>query len=200
MDPLIKITSIPIAIELKINNARLEYQNSTAELEVSRNKGGLQIKSHPIKLNMDTFEARNSVVPTTRRSIEQSSQDGKNAAYQATATLAKEGQLLLNAKIGDDTIGQIISSRMQVSTDFGLGFIPNTGPNISWSKPDLTIEYQMDKLNFDWKVANGNFQFIPGDIEVSITQRPDVVIEYVGGPIYVPPSSDPNYTPVDIKA
>lgn len=200
MEPLIKITSIPIAIELKVNNARLEYQNATAELEVSRNKGGLQIKSHPIKLNMDTFEARNSVVPTTRRSIEQSAQKGKNAAYQATATLAKEGQLLLNAKIGDDTIGQIISSRMQVPTDFGLDFIPKTGPNLSWSQPDLTIEYQMDKLNFDWKVAKGDFQFIPGDIEVSITQRPDVVIEYIGGPIYVPPSADPNYTPVDVKA
>lgn len=52
MEPLIKITSIPIAIELKINNARLEYQNATAELEVSRNKGGLQIKSHPIKLKI----------------------------------------------------------------------------------------------------------------------------------------------------
>ena len=36
-------------------------------------------------------------------------------------------------------------------------------------------------------------------LELLSTQRPDVVIKYVGGPIYVPPSSDPNYEPVDVK-
>ena len=36
-------------------------------------------------------------------------------------------------------------------------------------------------------------------LELISTQRPDVVIKYVGGPIYVPPSSDPNYVPVDVK-
>ena len=56
----------------------------------------------------------------------------------------------------------------------------------------------MDKLNFDLKVLNGNYEFIPGNIEMSITQHPDVLIEYVGGPIYVPPSADPNY--VDVRA
>lgn len=200
MDPLIKITSIPIAIEMKVNNAHLEYNNATADLEVSRNQGGLQIKSRPIKLNIDTFEARNSISPTTRRSIEQSASMGKNAAYEATATLAKEGQLLLNAKVGEDVLGQIAASKMELSSDFGLTFTPKVGPEISWSEPDLTIEYQMDKLNFDWKVANGNFEFIPGDIEISIKQHPDVQIEYIGGPIYVPPSADPDYEPIDVRA
>jgi hypothetical protein len=34
------------------------------------------------------------------------------------------------------------------------------------------------------------------DIELKITQRPQVIIKYVGGPIYVPRSADPNYEPV----
>ena len=72
--------------------------------------------------------------------------------------------------------------------------------DISYEAPDLTINYEMDKLNFDLKVANGNFEFIPGNIEMSITQRPEVLIEYVGGPIYVPPSANPDYEPVDVRA
>ena len=44
------------------------------------------------------------------------------------------------------------------------------------------------------------FEFTPGDIELTVKQQPDVLIKYVGGPIYVPPSSDPNYTPVDVEA
>lgn len=200
MEPLIRITTIPIAIELKVNNAHLEYNSSSAEVEVSRTQGGLKIRSRPIKLNIDTFEARNSVSPTTRRSISQAAEKGKAAAYEATATLAKEGQLMVNAKLGEDVLSQIFKSRNTINTDFGLAFTPKAPPEITWSDPDFTIQYQMDKLNFDWKVAKGDFEFIPGNIEVSVTQQPDVLIEYIGGPIYVPPSADPDYTPVDTIA
>lgn len=199
VEPLLRITTIPITYELKVQNARLEYKNSTAELEISRNEGGMRIKSRPIKINLDTFEARNSVIPTTRESIRRSAQQGKNAAYEATATLASEGQLLLKAKLGEDMLSQVFAQRNQLPTgDFNIGFIPTAGPNIQWSQPDLTIAYEMDKLNFDLKVANGNFEFIPGDIQVMITQQPDVKIEYIGKPIYVPPSSAEHFSPVDV--
>ena len=58
----------------------------------------------------------------------------------------------------------------------------------------------MDKMNFDWRLNRTQFEFVPGDIEISVTQYPDVVIKYIGGPLYVPPSADPNYEPVDVKA
>ncbi len=201
MNQLIKITSVPIQYELKINNARLEYSRSRAELEISRNDGGLSIKSRPVKLNLDSTEARNSVVPTTARSVAQTAQAGKEAAYSATAQMAQEGHLLLNAKIGEDVIGQIMQQRTAAPTgEFQLGFTPSAPVDISYEAADLTINYEMDKLNFDLKIANGNFEFIPGNIEMSITQRPEVRIEYIGGPIYVPPSADPNYEPIDVRA
>lgn len=201
MNQLIRITTVPIQYELKVNNARLEYSRSKAELEISRNEGGLSIKSRPVKLNLDTFEARNSVVPTTARSVAQTAQAGKEAAYSATAQLVQEGKLLLKADIGQDVIGQIMQQRTAPATgEFQLGFTPSAPVDIDYEAADLTINYEMDKLNFDLKVANGNFEFIPGNIEMSITQRPDVVIEYIGGPIYVPPSADPNYEPIDVRA
>ena len=39
MDQLIQITTVPIQYELKINNARLEYSRSSAELEIHKNDG-----------------------------------------------------------------------------------------------------------------------------------------------------------------
>lgn len=201
MEQLLKITTVPIQYELKINNARLEYHNSKAELEISKNKGGLSIKSRPVRLELDTFEARNSITPTIARSVEQAAQKGKEAAYNATAQFSQEGQLMLKTKIGEDVIGQIAAQRTQLPTgEFKLGFIPTAPVEINYQPADLTINYQMDKLNFDLKVANGNFEFIPGNIEVTITQHPDILIEYVGGPIYVPPSADPNYEALDVRA
>lgn len=201
MEPLLKITTVPLKFEMTVNNARLEYNNSNAQLEISRDDGGLKIKSNPIKLDIDSFECYNSVNPTARTSIKEAAEKGKMAAYEATAAYAREGKLFLNAKIGEDVISKIAASKTEVNTNVGITFTPTARPELNWSKPEIMMEYELDKLNFDWKVMNGNFEFIPGNIEISITQRPDVVIEYIGNPIYVPPSADPQYVPItDLRA
>lgn len=201
MEQLLKITTVPVQYELKINNARLEYSRSNAQVEISRSDGEFTIKSRPVKLNLDTYEARNSVTPTLRQSISNTAQKGQEMAYSASATFAREGQLMLKAKIGDDVLNEIFRQRSQLPTgDFQLGFIPNAPVDIQYQAPDLTIRYEMDKLNFDLKMEQGNFKFIPGDIQLSVTQQPDVLIEYIGGPLYVPPSADPNYEPIDVRA
>ena len=201
MKPLIEITTVPIQIEMKTTNAKLEYARGTAEMEVSRDKGGLQIKSRPIRVNIDTFEARNSITPTAVRSIEQAAQKGRQAAYTATATIAQQGKLMMETKLGEEVITKFAKDAYKENIrDVGLDFLPSVPPEITWDVGEMNIRYEMDKLNFDWKIGGGSFDFTPGDIEFTVTQRPEVLIKYVGGPIYVPPSSDPNYEPIDIKA
>ncbi len=205
MEQLIKITTVPIEYEFKINDAKYERRSGTAELEISRNEGGMQIRSKPVKLNLDTYDARNSVVPTTATSISQAAESGKHAAYSATAQFAGEGKMMLHAKIGEggEALAQVFANRAaQPQGDFELGFIPTTGPEISWDPPELSIQYQMDKLQFDAKIFNGNIEFIPGSFELNVTQHADVVIDYVGEPIYVPKSANPNYSGeiIDLEA
>ncbi len=202
MFPLIEIKTVPIEIQMKTTHASLEYTRGTAEMEIRRDSGGLNIKSRPIKLKLDTFEARNSITPTTMRSVEQAAQRGQQAAYSATATYARHGQLFLNARLGEDVVAQIASERtnQDLQLNAGLEFLPKTGVNIQFEEGDIQIRYEMDKLNFDWKIDSGEFKFTPGDIEISVAQRPDVIIKYVGGPVYVPRSADPNYEPVDVQA
>ena len=202
MTPLIEIKTVPIEIEMKVSHAKLEYTRGTADLEISRGEGGLSIKSRPIKLNIDTFEARNSVVPTAMRSIEQYAEKGQQASYTATATYARQGKMFLEAKIGEDVIGQIAaeSTMKNYKPNSNIEFLPSVPPEITWDPGEMHIRYEMDKLNFDWRVNRPQLEFTPGDIELSVTQQPDVIIKYVGGPLYVPPSSDPDYQPVDVEA
>lgn len=197
MEQLLKITSVPIEYELKVNNARLERKGGIARLEISRDEGGLRIKSSPIRLRLDTYEARNSMVPTTKNAIHQAAQKGTQATYEATAQFAKEGQLLLKAKIGQgaEALQSIFDQRNALPTgEFELGFIPKAGANIEWDPPSISINYQMDRLNFDAKIDWGKVEFIPGSIELLVLQYPDVSIEYVGSPIYVPPSAGERFT------
>lgn len=200
MERLIEIKTVPIELEMKVNHARLDYKRSTVDLEISRDQGGLQIRSKPIKVNIDTFEARNSVSPTAMRSIEQAAQRGQQKVYDTTATYARRGDLLLEAKIGEQLISQFAMESQQVNTDFAMKWLPTTGPDISWDGGELSIRYAMDKLNFDWRMDNGNVEFIPGNIEFTVTQQPDVIIKYIGGPVYVPPSADSDYVPLDEQA
>lgn len=202
MKPLIEITTVPIQIEMKLTHAKLEYARGTAEMEITREKNGLSIKSRPIKVNIDTYEARNSVTPTLARYLEQGAQKGQQAAYEATATYARQGQLLLETRVGEELVTQFAEEAMMkdVKTNVGLDFLPKGGADINWDPGEMNIRYEMDKLAIDWKLNEGSFEFTPGDIEIKVAQRPDVVIKYIGGPVYVPPSSDPNYVPVDVKA
>ncbi len=191
MEQLIKITTVPIQYEMKINDAKLQRRNGTAEVEISRQEGGLQIKSRPIQLQMDTFDARNSITPTTRTAISQAADAGTHAAYSATAQFASEGKMLLKAKVGSEALSQMFANRAAQpdGTQVGIEFLPTVGPNIDWIPPELSIQYDMDKLMFDAKIDSGNVEFIPGSIELVINQHPEVQIEYIGDPIYVPPSS-----------
>ena len=175
------------------------WNTPAAQPKIPRDKGGLQIKSRPIRVNIDTFEARNTVTPTLARSLQQGAQKGQQAAYQATATYAQQGKLMMETKLGEEVITQFAKSAMIDTRQEALGFIPETGPEITWDAGEMNIRYEMDKLNFDWKFGQGDFEFTPGDIEFTVTQRPEVVIKYIGGPIYVPPSADPNYEPVDVR-
>ena len=202
MYPLIEIKTVPIEIEMKTTNATWEYRRGTAEMEIRREKGGLKINSRPIRVQMDTFEARNSVSPTPMRSVEQSAQRGRQAAYEATAAYARHGNLLLNAKVGEDVVTQIATEPQQeaMNVTVNLDFLPKGGVEMDWQAGEMQIRYEMDKLNFDWKVDNASFEFVPADIEISVAQMPDVIIKYVGGPLYVPPSADPDYQPVDVQA
>jgi hypothetical protein len=197
MKPLIEIRTIPISIQYKVNNAQVERQNAKAEVEIRRDKGGLSIKSRPIRLNIDSFEARNSISPSTRRSVEESAGYGQQAAYSATATIAREGNMMVDIHLREPAIPKIASDKTNPPPpDFNIKFVPDKPIDVSWYPQNLQIEYEMDKLNFDWQTNNENFHFTPANIEFTIQQHPQVIIEYVGSPIYVPPSANPNYEPV----
>lgn len=201
MKPLIEIENVPIEMQIKVTHSRLEVVRGSADLEVRRDEGGMRIKSQPIRLRLDTFEARDSIRPASNESsISRYAQKGHKAAYEATAAYAQQGELMVKAKVGQDVLNQLASEalRKDYKPDVGLDFLPKVGPQMDWDPGQMTIAFEMDKLNFDWRLNQNHFEFIPGDIEISVTQQPKVIIEYVGGPMYVPPSADPNYEPVDV--
>lgn len=193
MKQLIEIQTVPISIEFKTTPAKYQPAKSTAQLEMTTEKGGLHIKSRPIKLHVDTFEARNSVNPTVKTSVENFAAKGEQASYEATARYAQEGNILLDIHLNQDAFQQIADLRLGNNDHKvpNIKWIPDQPADISWEPPEMTIQYETDKLHFDFQQDKQPMEFVPGDIEFIIKQQPDVIITYVGDPIYVPPSAAP---------
>ncbi len=219
MYPLIEITTVPIEIEIKTTQARLEVARGTAEMEISRGKdNNLSIRSRPIRINMDTFEPRGAT-PFADAHQAVLSKGAATPSYTTTASgttaQALQGQLLLNSHIGRNPALMGKDAQLgAVQAPFSRGVyhqqIPAQEANVQQlsqksSQPfpdegEIRIRYEMDKMNFGFRFGAGGFEFVPGDVEISVTQQADLIIKYMGGPLYVPPSSDPDYEPVDVQA
>ena len=201
MDQLLKITSVPIDIEVTVNRAKLNYNNHLPKVKVTREKGGFHMEAEPIKLHLDSQKMRDSLSMKDSSKVTQDYADeGMKISYQAIAKFVQEGNKLASPK--NISPADIASQKVQRSIETILEFLPKDSPEMSWSGGTLKINYEADEMNFDWNVQQqARFDFVPGNIEFNITQYPDVQIEYVGGPIYVPPSADPNYVEpeLDVK-
>ena len=213
MVPLLEIKSVPIEIQVKTKNASLEFTRGTAEMEISRSEGGdVNVRSRPIQVRLDTFENRSSQAPMPRVQASpapapvqapavqapavQTPAAPTPTAYEATSAYADQGQLMLNARIGAPQTAAQGAEQQAAYTPAQTA----SSSSMDWEDGSMEIRYQMDKLNFDWKIEKGEFKFTPGDIQFTVKQRPDIIIKYTGGPLYVPRSSDPNYKPVDAHA
>ena len=190
MEQLLSITSVPMRYELAVTSARMEWKSQQSQVMEQRIPGSFRVEHEPAKLHLSTAEARNSYMPATFVSIRQAAQKGLQNVQDVSARYAMEGKQFLDSKPGDDTLGQIWRERSAPATgEFQMGFIPTVGPEIQYQEADFRMQYEADKLQFDVRVESGNLEYIPGNVSINVTQWPDVVIEYMGKPMYVPPSA-----------
>ena len=84
--------------------------------------------------------------------------------------------------------------RAGATIETAIDFLPKGGADVSFDKGTLSINYTPTDINIDWENINSSVvEFVPGNIEFIVKERPRVEIEYLGEPIYVPPSANPAY-------
>lgn len=196
MGPLISIRCVPFQYEMVINDAKLEMQSPRPQQQVDRTSGGMQISHTTSAIRIDTTAARESLgLKSTLKASEESGQKGMSAASQATGQMASEGNRMMDTR-NKDVFGDIGYQRSKNSIETMMGFLPSVKADVSFTPHQLNMKYEMDKLQFDWRVSGkAEMSFTPASIEFKVKGYAKVEIEYTGGPIYAPPSADPNYTP-----
>lgn len=203
---LLQITTIPIQIEIKVTNGRFEHSDEYVQPQVnikSRN-GEFVMEAEPLKLNIDTYQARKSMGyghMTDGDMLKQKAQEGWSIAFQGTAKIASEGDQLARG-VSPAEIA-LNNARAGATVQTIMEFLPKEGADVTFEAGKLNIEYQMGSQDINWDIhPDTPLEFIPGTVELIVHDRPRVEIEYIGDPIYVPPSANPNYEPppfLDVK-
>lgn len=195
MEQLIEMRSTPIQLKWHIQHAKYEIKTEPSSLEIERTPGSFTISNKNGRLLLDTYDARSSMgLKTVADSLRQSAELGMQAANDATANFAKEGDMMMNYYQYDNVMADIASQRMDSSVETALGFSPSVPVNITWEPQDFSMRYEMDKLNFEWHThQTPEVEYVPSKIEYYISTYPDIEFTYVGKPLYVPPSAEPGY-------
>lgn len=192
MKPLLEITSIPIDIEVNITRASLEIDRENPTARVTRDKGEFTIDAEPIKINIDNSRMYDSIgFRKPRQMWEDEADKGLSLVYQGIAKVTNEADAIGK---GGATPGTFAAEKAARTIETVTGWLPEDGPDITWSDGKLSINYTADKLNLDFNTnPSPKFKFNPGSVEFIINQLPKVEIEYTGEPLYFPASANPNH-------
>lgn len=199
MRQLLEIQIVPGQFELRKTDPKIEYDNADVKMQMKKQDGGgLEIQTKQARVNVDSYACRASIGPGCQNvgdHIKAYADAGKSAANSATAKYAGRGQQLLKTQRGEELITSFAKqdSFKNVKMNIGIDFIPKVAPEISVEEGDISMQFGVDKLEFDWKMNEQKMNFTPGSVKIEMVQRPDVIVRYVGGPNYVPKASDPNY-------
>lgn len=193
MKQLINIESIPLKLDIKTTWARFEKMSPMDKLSKvnspARNNNG-NVHSYKnastIKQNStDVYEAKpRNISPGYADML--SSQAAANNGEQVSEFVFSS-PLYMNAAVQNNNLQAVQDN----------DYDQEGQENFS---TDMMAQYSADRANFDMNIKFGlqDFEFVPASVEFTVSQRPEVRIEYIGTPIYVPPSTDPEY--VDIMA
>ena len=197
MEQLIQITSTPMQFELKCTRAKTEINTEKPSYQMTRDSGSLRMNHEYPKLYVDTYEARSSLnLKSVARSVQDFAKAGVQAAYEATSRIMQEGNMLMDISGNNNAIADMIHQRMQDTVETNIAFLPSVPANISWEPGDLSMKYETDRLQFDWRTnSDPQFEYTPAEVQFIVKQYPKIEIQYVGDPNYIPPSADPNYDP-----
>lgn len=192
---VLKITTTPIKLSMSSQRARLEAQLPTPQVDMEKTPGSLQMSSQNIKVNIDTYEARQMMGRRTNKDfLAYQGTKGQAAADAATARYVQVGnqmsQIQNGASIPEIIYMQMIS-KAQPKTD--LEAVPLPAPKINWTPGQVKMDYTPSKVDFQADLKDAQIAYVPGELSINVEQYPKVDIEYMGNPIYVPPSAEPGY-------
>ena len=177
MKPLITIETVPISVKY-VEKKEQHTSAQSAKMHFTQQNDTLTIKSNAIHIPV-----HDSYQPSA-------GSESPNLSYTATARYLKDGKLNMDVQ-------------MENSSEYAFQRFPRTIDSLVDSLPVQYSGSEIDNMQISFDISqlsggltdmsNFDTSFLPPDLELEVVERPKVIIKYVGGPLYIPKSADPNY-------
>ena len=196
---LLQITTRPAKIEVKTTRASLESPGNKrmARQNVQVQRPGFRMDSRPSRLNIDSYAARSSMGMGNFNPIDfmrEEAQRGWQITREGVGRIAEDGNSLARGSSPAEIATQHRRANYNIETF--VEFLPKVGPEFSVNEGFLNVDISPNEVRIDWEHLQAERKiFNPGNVEIEIVQHHEVVIEFVGRPLYFPPSASPDYVP-----
>lgn len=199
MQQLLSIETVPISIK---------YVGSSLTSSVGEIRGKTPPKSNGNEGSRETGKVGSDPkalapvipLPLSRPSgvrkdsyVQTPPQSAFNLTYTAKAQYSDSGEFNINMKIDPGVNNSVIFRQFGRNIQEVMSHV--------FERNDSSFDFNDIEFNMDIgpieNTAPGSgeagLRFSPPSFEIEILEMPKVIIKYVGGPIYIPRSADPNY-------
>lgn len=195
---LLRTTVVPAEYKLRVQHAQLKIKQDFQPVpEINASQGEMKIQTTPTTATYDGRQMRKSLgFQNVDDIIDEAVQKGQQSISKTTQDHVQFGKEVSQPGKGV-TIPELMRQKMfgEVSEKNNIGtvFLPQSSTDISWHPGNVDVEYNAGDMNFDWAIHPPEYTYIPGDVRLELIEHARVEVEYLGGPLYFPPSADPNY-------
>lgn len=191
--PLLEITTTPAQYEYEVVRAKLQINQEKPTVERTTSRATLNMRRQAGRLEMNSTRRRSDM--GFKGVVERASYEaglGRQAAQEATGNYVALGNQAANIAKGGNIPDALWSQTMQHSQG-DLVLVPLSPVDIQYVPASLSMDFQPPSMQANWNVGQARLEFVPGSFKLNVTQYASVNIEYTGGPVYAPPSADPNF-------
>ena len=204
MSQLLKITTTPIKIAVNVEQGHYEEveRKSAIQHELQR-----QQRVQALQAQQQAKTATSSYKPT----VQQQEAIKRVDSYQSTQTITAsipvefaninnaltmrfantESRINIESTQPANTVKQNYVTSPTANT---VAYAPSVSDEIKWEPSTLNLDLEFQVNTYD---DDPQMKYVPRQISFEVEQYPSIKIEYLGGPLYVPASADPNYEDKD---
>lgn len=193
MRPLLEITTVKPQYEYNVSHAKLQISQEQPRVNRTTQRASLNMRQQAGRFEMNSVRRRSDM--GFKGVVDQARYQGdlgRKAASEATGNYADIGNQL--AQIHYDTnIPDTLYGKSMIHNQGNLVLVPVSPVDIHYIPASLAADFQPGSMQSDWNIGKARLDFVPPEFGLNFTQYASIEFSYTGGPIYVPPSSDPNF-------
>lgn len=179
--PQIRLQSSPASITIQSRQGKMEIEQPAAQLDIQQPKAILNIETTPGRLTIDQTEAWADMnIKSVFRVAEEAAKEGQQAALEATASAAQDGDELMMIEHGGGAIAsQAKRNGESPLYEFNIGWIPRHGSVKTQYEPaSVKIEARPQEVINNTETLKPTINHVKGQVDIALKQHQNLDIDF----------------------